>query len=78
MARWYSNSMLYEPSEVKKPGAYICPRCNSKVLSVLNHPVKQNMVIETANCPQCKLVWRDQWILPGYPTFIKYYLYHIT
>ena len=55
--------MLSGTPGIKKRGTYACPRCNSKVLSILNHPVKQNMVIETVNCPQCNLVWQDQWIL---------------
>ena len=59
--------MLSETPEIKNRSTYVCPRCNSKVLSILNHPVKQNMVIETANCPQCNLVWQDQWILPVFP-----------
>ncbi|MGI0044162.1 MAG: zinc finger domain-containing protein [Nitrososphaeraceae archaeon] len=52
---------------IKNRSTYVCPRCTSEVLSILNHPVEQNMVIETANCPQCNLVWQDQWILPVFP-----------
>lgn len=55
------------PSDIsvkKTQSSYVCRRCNSKVLSILNHPVELNMVIETAKCPQCHLVWQDQWILP--------------
>jgi len=53
--------------EIRNRNTYVCPRCSSKELSILNHPVKRNMVIETANCPQCNLVWQDQWILPVFP-----------
>jgi DNA-directed RNA polymerase subunit RPC12/RpoP len=44
--------------------SYVCPKCSSEVLSIINHPIEENIVIETASCPECNLVWKDQWILP--------------
>ena len=56
---------------IKNKGTYVCPRCSSELLSILNHPIKKNVVIETANCPQCNLVWQDQWLLTVLPSVAK-------
>jgi len=54
---------------IKNGNTYVCPRCSSNVLSILNHPIELNTVIETAKCPECNLVWQDQWILTELPVY---------
>jgi hypothetical protein len=56
--------MQIRGTKIRNQRRYMCPRCCSEVLSIVNQPVEENMVIETASCPECNLVWKDQWILP--------------
>lgn len=60
--------VMHIRNNAKNQRGNICPRCNSASLSILNHPIDDNSVLETAICPECEFVWKDQWVLAIYPT----------